>query len=260
MKSKLILMFLIGLILISCNDDDIDIVNPVRAVSLVDLADPSEEIKPKIIKIADIEINSDEIKSDANEVISMFEGISGELIYDKEYNDEYNSKREIEIKVPAENFEKFISDISNKFVDNITEKNISTKDVTEEYIDIEVRLKTKYKLENKYKELLKKANTVEEILKIEKELGNLREDIESIEGRKKYLDSKISMSRIYIKIVQNKREESRYRTKVVQSLVDGYDLLLNFILGLLQFWFFIILSIVLIIWFKRRKRKKMNNQ
>ena len=71
---------------------------------------------------------------------------------------------------------------------------IDSQDVTEEYIDITARLKTKKELEARYLELLKKANKVEEIVSIEKEIGNLRSDIESIEGRLRYINNAVAYS------------------------------------------------------------------
>ncbi|MBQ0740603.1 DUF4349 domain-containing protein, partial [Aquimarina celericrescens] len=72
-------------------------------------------------------------------------------------------------------------------------KNISTIDVTEEYVDITSRLKTKVEVKQRYETILRtKAKTVEDILMAEEKLSKLQEEIESAQGRLKYLGSKVT--------------------------------------------------------------------
>ena len=67
-------------------------------------------------------------------------------------------------------------------------KNVSVQDVTEEYLDIEARLKTKKEVEARYIEILKsKTKTVEDVLKAEEQIRIIREEIEAREGRLNYL-------------------------------------------------------------------------
>ncbi|MDR2691715.1 MAG: DUF4349 domain-containing protein [Dysgonamonadaceae bacterium] len=101
-------------------------------------------------------------------------------------------------------------------------KNITVSDLTEEFIDIEARIKTKKELENRYKELLKQANKVEEIVAIEKEIGNLRTDIESIEGRLKYLKDKVSYSTLNVVFYERTSSPFGFNSKFdMQFKTDG---------------------------------------
>lgn len=61
---------------------------------------------------------------------------------------------------------------ATKGVDKFDHKNIEVKDVTEEFLDVKARLKTKKELEDRYIDLLKKANNIKEILEIETRLDN----------------------------------------------------------------------------------------
>jgi len=101
--------------------------------------------------------------------------------------------------------------------------------VTEEFIDIQARIKTKKELENRYKELLAKANTVEELLSIEKELGTLRTEIESIEGRLKYLQDRVSLSSLTIEYYELTTSSFRFIPKLGKSFVTGWNWFLSFI-------------------------------
>jgi hypothetical protein len=133
--------------------------------------------------------------------------------------------------------------------------------VTEEFIDIQARIKTKKELENRYKELLAKANTVEELLSIEKELGTLRTEIESIEGRLKYLQDRVSLSSLTIEYYELTTSSFRFIPKLGKSFVTGWNWFLSFIVGLVHMWPFIVLFVAALIISLRinRKKKKTKN-
>lgn len=160
------------------------------------------------------------------------------------------------MRVLNENFEQLVNEVSAG-VGYFDHKNIFSQDVTEQYIDLEARLKAKKELENRYLELLKKANKISEILEIEKELSILREEIESQEGQFNYLKNRIALStleiRFYIKTPNNKIGQS-YGSKMWHSIKSGLDLISSFFLGLLYIWPFLILVVAIIYYFKRRKK------
>ena len=85
----------------------------------------------------------------------------------------------VTIRVPASQFDALLDRISLN-TDKIEDKHIEVLDVSQEYIDLDTRIKTKKELENRYQELLKRAHTIDEILKIEEQIGILRADIESV--------------------------------------------------------------------------------
>jgi hypothetical protein len=63
---------------------------------------------------------------------------------------------ELEIRVPSSQFEQVVSKIE-KGKDEIIEKNINTRDVSEEYFDLEARLENKKAYLKRYREILNKA-------------------------------------------------------------------------------------------------------
>ncbi|MCA9645983.1 MAG: DUF4349 domain-containing protein [Myxococcales bacterium] len=79
---------------------------------------------------------------------------------------------------------------------------ISSEDVTDEWIDLEARLKTQKALETQYLEILKGASKVEDLLAVQKQLASVRTEIERIEGRQRFLDKSISLSTVTIDFEQ----------------------------------------------------------
>lgn len=156
------------------------------------------------------------------------------------------------IRVPAENFDSLV-ERSVRLADKLDTKNISAEDVTEEFIDVEARLRTKKELENRYIELLGKASKVEDVLAIERELGTLRSDIESIEGRYRYLKDRVGMSSLDIVFYEPKGSSFGFGGRVGEALRGGWSNLLDFLVLLINIWPFLLLFAVAYFFYRRRR-------
>ncbi|GHT33465.1 hypothetical protein FACS189434_07630 [Bacteroidia bacterium] len=217
------------------------------------------DIERKIIKEGSIRFettNAAKTKALIANNVSKFNGyISKEETSDYEDRIRYD----LTIRIPAKYFDTLLDSISRS-AQKIDNKEISAKDVTAEFIDIEARLSTKKELENRYKELLKRANKVEEILSIEKEIGTLRSDIESIEGRYKYLKDRVAFSTLDITYYEKGESSFAFGSKFVEAIKAGWTIFLWFLIGITTYWSLILLSVIVIFVIikirKRRKRKK----
>jgi uncharacterized protein DUF4349 len=180
-------------------------------------------------------------------IVIRFVKQNGGFIQDDNSNKSYNRiSRHLTVRLPFAVFQKTIDSISN-YVSFFDTKRISSKDVTEEFIDIEARLNTKLILEKRYLELLSKAKNVKEILDIERELSKIREEIEAKQGRLKYLNNKVSLSTINIEFYKLTAESSvtvSYGTKMWNAVKSGFNGISLFFLGILHIWPFIIIIIL----------------
>lgn len=136
-------------------------------------------------------------------------------------------------------------------------KDIRIKDVTEEFLDIQARLKTKKDLEQRYRDLLAKANSVSEILDVEKQIGALRADIESIEGRLHYLNDQSLLSTITITFYKSTPTSITYGNRFAEGFSNGWNNLMLFVVGLINIWPFILIivgcAILIRFWWRKRK-------
>ena len=159
------------------------------------------------------------------------------------------------IRVPADQFDALIARIEPLAV-KIENKNINTEDVTEQFMDVEVRLQTKKELEARYREILKQAKTVEEIVSIESQIANVRSEIESMEGRLKYLKNQVAFSTLNVTYYETIGIDFGFASKFVQSLKGGWDNLLAFIIYLVTLWPFVLGLSALVFWFWRKRIKR----
>lgn len=237
--------------------DQVQFVKPVVANSDESVA--VENIEQKIIKTGDIRFETNDLGETYNQMITAVKKYNAIVQNDTEGKDYGSVFRKIIVRVPSKNFDLFLSDIS-KGVAYFDNKEISSQDVTEEYIDIDARLKAKKVLEARYLELLKKANKVTEMLEIEKQLSAIREEIEAKEGQLRYMQSQISMSTITIEFYKTIANEGgatiSYGSKIWNAIKSGFNGTSSFFIGLLSIWPFLIVLATAIYFIRKRFKKK----
>lgn len=215
---------------------------------------------PKIIKNANLAFETDDLNATANTIQTAVKKYKAQVQHDSESKSSYRMSRDMVIRIPSKHFENFIADIGTG-VAYFDRKEISAQDVTEEYIDIEARIKAKKTLENRYLELLKKAGKVSEMLEIEKELSAIREEIEAQQGRLNYMKNRVAMSTVNIefyKITEAQADATiSYGSKMGNAIKSGFNSLSSFFIGLLYLWPFILIFVVTLFIVRRKlKRKK----
>ncbi|HEV7349796.1 DUF4349 domain-containing protein [Telluribacter sp.] len=163
------------------------------------------------------------------------------------------------IRVPAENFDLFLESIQ-KSTSSFIDKKVEAQDVTEEYIDVEARLRTKKDLESRYKVLLQRANSVQDVLAIEKEIGKLRAEIESTEGRFRYLNDRISFSTVRIEYYVVTGQSLAFISQAGPAFKQGWDNLLTFFISLIYVWPFLLIVVVATLILLRSLKKSRSNR
>lgn len=103
--------------------------------------------------------------------------------------------REIVIRIPRNRFEPALAQIDK--IGDVLHRDIQAQDVTDEFVDTEIRIKNARAMQVRLKVLLEKAN-VKEALEIEKEMRRVTEEIELLEGKLKLLKDKIAFSTITV--------------------------------------------------------------
>jgi hypothetical protein len=101
----------------------------------------------------------------------------------------------ITVRIPRDRFDDAVARIEK--LGDVTHRDIKAQDVTDEFVDVQARLKNAYNIRDKLADLLSRA-AVKEALDIERELGRVTEEIERMEGRLKLLRDQIAFSTITV--------------------------------------------------------------
>jgi hypothetical protein len=235
--------------------DQVKFVKPVVAKS----EEVAEEIEQKIIKEGNLRFETNDLEATYSQIQNAVKSNQATIQNDTEGKDYESVFRKLIIRVPSKNFDLFLKDIS-KGVAYFDNKEISSQDVTAEYIDIDARLKAKKVLENRYLELLKKANKVSEMLEIEKQLSSIREEIEAKEGQLNYMQNRVSFSTVTIEFYKSIAEESgvtaSYGMKIWTAIKSGFNSVSSLFINLLSIWPFIIILFAIVYFIRKRFKTK----
>ena len=219
------------------------------------MAHASEKInRQMLIKNAQIDFETKQMDQSGIFIMSLIRKYNAYVSADVEHNYSQRKERNLELRIPAQNFENFMKEMTDSIKD-IDAFNLDTQDVTEEYLDVNTRIKNKEALEQTYIKLLNKAKTIKEILEIQAKISDIRTDIERMQGRIKYLSNRVSYATLKISFYQVKHIETKKPNRFVSGIKNGWSLLVNFMLVLVNIWPFLLL-ISLGIFIYKRKRKK----
>ena len=155
----------------------------------------------KVIESAQVTLETKDLPATEKLVLDLLskrQGIVGSSSVTLDGNGRRNGN--YMLKVPNGNLQIFVNEIAALAEVVVRQRSLSSQDVTEEFVDISARLDNMQRHEVRLREILAKANTVEEILKVEKELAAVRAQIESTTGRLKAMTGKIEMSTVQLRI------------------------------------------------------------
>ncbi len=156
-----------------------------------------------IIKSGSIDIHVDDTMSAASQVTSIATA-NGGYVQSSYTGENYDGSAyaSVTFRVPAEAFESSLESI-RELSDYVVYESVNADDVTEDYMDLDVRLQTYYELEAQYLEVLDTAVTVEEILMVHDYLQQVRANIESLEASMEYYEDRSSLSTINVYITED---------------------------------------------------------
>jgi hypothetical protein len=102
------------------------------------------------------------------------------------------------VRVPAKHFDDALA--AARALGRVLGESRQANDVTEEFVDLGIRIDTARKARDRLLEVLQKAEKVEDILKVEAELRRLTEEIERMEGRRKLLADQVALATLQLQL------------------------------------------------------------
>lgn len=163
-------------------------------------AEVYEQVERQIIKTASITLETqsfDETVANVKAKVNEFGGYisSSSVRGSKTDGTRYAN---LTCRVPADNYEEFLNGAGE--LGNVTYLNENEEDVTNEYIDLDARIKNLEAQLDKLNELLKKAETLDEMLTIENYIYDIQYQLDSFKGRMKALTNRISYCTVNINV------------------------------------------------------------
>lgn len=181
---------------------------------------------------------------------------------------------EATLKIPPEKLNDFLDFAAQ--CGTVVNSGVDSQDITDSYYDVQTRLESKRKSLDKYYDLLKNTQTVEEIMLVQQSINQLTEEIEALEGKLKLWDSKVEYSDVSLVIREYSdpvkiKKEFKWNTMTFDDMLymmkQGFLGVVNTIASCLQWVMIIIVSVspillaaaaivLFIVFMTKRKKKK----
>lgn len=232
--------------------------NPVMQKVSLDQADQSasmaEAMNRKIIRNADLTLEVAAPPEAQRKITSIAETLGGFVVTsESKQRQNEDGKQALEInlvvRVPATQFGAALDQISSAGSRVIQEK-VSGEDVTEEFIDLEARIKTQKALEAQFLEIMKQANKVPDALEVQRQIADVRTEIEKLEGRKRFLENRASLSTISVSLQSPTAiavNTSSFGRNIREAIAESVDVATGIVLFLIRFVIVMIPILFLII-------------
>ncbi|HJQ35471.1 MAG TPA: DUF4349 domain-containing protein [Pyrinomonadaceae bacterium] len=163
---------------------------------------PPVPVERKIIRDATLTVEVDEPSKALPRLASLAESRGGFVVNteSRQQTGEDGGRSyetiTVQMRVPAAQFDAALAEI--RAAGRVTSEKISGKDVTEEYIDLEARLRTQRALEAQLLEIMKQAHSVSDAMAVQRGLADVRTEIERVEGRRRFIENQASLSTINV--------------------------------------------------------------
>lgn len=146
------------------------------------------------------------------------------------------------LKVPTESFDSAIRGVKEEAT-VVVQETISNQDVTEEFVDMEAHLKNKKAEEEAFTKVLGQAEKTTDIIAVTRELSRVRGEIEALEGRLRYMESRTQLATISIQLSEDLTVSFVDTWRPWQEVKDTANELLKSMQGFVSF------VIIFLIWF-----------
>jgi hypothetical protein len=221
----------------------------------------------------------DLVVPDTEDALSEIEDVTGEMggfvVQSNVYQYDESKRASIQIRIPAEKLDEALEHFRGMATE-VRSENVSGQDVTDEYVDLQSRLRSKEATEAKLIEFMGKAEDVEAALAVQAELERIQTDIEVIKGRMQYLEQSAAMSSVSIELTPDElaqpieiggwhpegtlRDSVEALIRVLQFLVDALIVIVVVVLPVVIVIFGPLVVLVLIIRAIVRRRRARKSE
>ena len=212
----------------------------------------------KIIRSATLNIEVENYKDTRIQLENLLQSNNAFVVNELENDLNHHARNIIKIRVQPNHFFSLVKNIESLAFD-VKYKEVKAKDVGEEFVDLETRLATKRAVVKRYREILKVAQTIDEILEVEERIRVVVEEIESAQGRLKYLTNQVNQSTIDLTMFESKPTpvfaKAGFFGRLGDAFQAGWTGLQEVILFVVHFWaFIVVISMIGFIFFRKRKQ------
>lgn len=277
---KKLLILILGLLVVGCSQHPEAADTTQAEVGLSKLAAPEQDAPPavqelapeptlqpstatnrQIIRNADLRFRVEDFAKSGRAIDQAVRQVGGQIAHANETRSDNRIENALTVRVPAARLDAFLALVLKESIFTDT-KTITAEDVTRRYVDLEARIRSKRTAEETYLRLLKQARSVADVLKVEEQLAQIREEREVQEAELRQLKNEVSLSTVNLTYYEQTeaalRPEEPFYVQIGRNLTEGFRLMGSVLIG--AFYFVPIgLVIAAVVWLVTRWRRKRRN-
>ena len=187
----------------------------------------------KIIMTATLNLETEAVSKRFEDVGNIAAQYGGFITSSSFGNDDEQQTASITIRVPTQNYQNAL--VALRKLGEVTAEQSNASDVTEEYTDLDSRLRGLRAVEAQYMEFLTRAATIDEILTVQDRLNATRIEIEQVQGRVNLLNNQTDLATITVHldppVLQPQPKTDDGKTSPVEALQEGWEASLELLAG-----------------------------
>ena len=222
---------------------------------------PAEPTNRKIIRNAQLRIRVSDFAASGRAIEQAVGQVGGQIANSNETRTDNTIENALAVRVPVARLDAFLTLVLKESIYQDS-KTITVEDVTRRYVDVEARIRSKKATEETYLRLLRQARSVEDVLKVEEQLAQIREEREVQEAELRQLKNEVALSTVNLTYYQQTeaalRPEEPFYRQIAHNLADGFRLVGDVLVGV---FYFLPLGLIaaLVIWLVTRWRRRRRN-
>jgi hypothetical protein len=202
----------------------------------VDLgADDSVFGSPKVIKEGQVElrVERDTFGASVDEVMLLARRFGGS-VQSTAIDDSGEGRGTVIVRVPSDRFEETLTELRD--IGRIESQYVDTQDVTDEFVDLEARIRNARTAEHVLLNLMDEASTIADTIRVQNQLERVQENIERMRGRLRVLEDQTSFSTLAVDVIEEgapKEEDPEKAGTLIKAWRDAVDGFMGVISGVI---------------------------
>ncbi|HEX9950367.1 MAG TPA: DUF4349 domain-containing protein [Rubricoccaceae bacterium] len=229
---------------------------PAAQSPAVPASGPATSRAPRVlVRTAEMRIDVRDYAAARTRALATARRLGAVVSGEDERRSAYEVANTLTLRVDAARFDSLLDAMAG--LGEVTARSVSVEDVTEQAVDLDARLRARRAVEARYVEILSRAASVEDVLAVEKQLAETREEIERADAQQRSLRDRVALSTLRLTLAEESAtgiaDGPGFGSRLADAFGSGWDLLLGLLVGLVSLWplAFVIPAVV---WLWRRVR------
>jgi len=157
-------------------------------------------IERLIVRTASLSLVVPDTQAALDEINSLVDELEGYIVQSKVYQYQEGLQASVTFRIPADSLDQALTRVRD-LASEVRNENVSGEDMTEEYVDLQSRLRHLQATEQRLLEFLEEAEDTEAALAVYDQLRQVQGEMEQVKGRMQYLEQSAAMATVSVEIV-----------------------------------------------------------